>query len=94
MLHQTYYKNNQMLDADEIMSLTLKVTIALWTLERIDPRLPLKVKKNYGHQMVGNKCLMSLQPTIFNNIGAILSELDAVENACVTGVMCRMKNLI
>ena len=31
--------------------------------------------------MVGNKCLMSLQPTIFQNIGAMLTELDTADNA-------------
>ena len=76
------YKNDLELTEDESMSPTLEATIVLWTLERIDPRLPLKVKKNYGHQMVGNQCLMSLQPTIFQNIGAMIAELDAAETAC------------
>ena len=75
------YKNNQILNEDENMSPTLEATIVLWTLERIDPRLPLKVKKNYGHQMVGDQCLVSLQSTIFQNIGTMLSELDATDNA-------------
>ena len=75
------YKNNQELTADEVMSPTLEATVVLWALERIDPRLPGKVKKNYGHQMVGNQCLVSLQPTIFQNIGAMLTELDTVDNA-------------
>ena len=56
------YKNNLQITADETMTPTLEATIVLWTLERIDPRLPAKVKKNYGHQMVGNQCLVSLQP--------------------------------
>ena len=49
---QLAYKNNLELTTDEIMTPTLEATIVLWALERIDPRLPKKVKKNYGHQMV------------------------------------------
>ena len=75
------YKNDQQLTEDEVMSPTLEASIVLWALERIDARLPKNVKKNYGHQMVNNKCLVSLQPTIFQNIGALLLELDEVEFA-------------
>ena len=73
------YKNNQQLTADEVMSPTLEAAIVLWALERIDVRLPKKVKKNYGHQMVGDQCLVSLQPTIFQNIPNMLAELDSGE---------------
>ena len=75
------YKNNTQLEEDEKMSPTLEATIVLWALERIDIRLPKKVKKNYGHQMVGHNCLVSLQPTIFQNIGNMLNELDEAEIA-------------
>ena len=49
------YKGDEILTADEKMSPTLESTIVLWALERVDPRLPVKVKKLYGHQMVSNK---------------------------------------
>ena len=65
---QLMYKNNTILTEDETMTPTLEASIVMWALEKIDPRLPKKVKKNYGHQMVGHQCLMSLQPTIFQNI--------------------------
>ena len=74
------FKNNQLLTADESMSPTLEAAIVLWALERIDPRLPRKVKKNYGHQMVGDNCIVSLQPTIFQNIQNMLDELDSADN--------------
>ena len=80
------FKNDQELASDETMTPTLEATIVLWTLERIEPRLPLKVKKNYGHQMVGNNCIVFLLPTIFQNIGAVIAELDAAETAC--GARC------
>ena len=38
------YKNNQQLATDETMSPTLEAAIVLWALERIDSRLPRKVK--------------------------------------------------
>jgi len=77
------YKNDEVLQVDEKMTPTLESTIVLWALERIDPRLPTKVQKMYGHQMTGNKCLMSLQPTIFQNIPLMLQELDQAANANV-----------
>ena len=70
------YKNNEELREDEKMTPTLESTIVLWALERIDPRLTLKVQKQYGHQMVGSKCLFTLQPTIFQNVPVMLQELD------------------
>ena len=54
------YKGDEVLSADEKMTPTLEATIVLWALERIDPRLPMKVQKVYGHQMEGNKCLVTL----------------------------------
>ena len=64
------YKNNEELREDEKMTPMLESTIVLWALERIDPCL--KVQKQYGHQIVGSKCMFSLQPTIFQNIPFIL----------------------
>ena len=80
---QLVYKDNTALTADEIVTPTLEASTVLWALEKIDPRLPWKVKKNYGHQMVGHQCLMSLQPTIFQNFGSMLVELDEAESASV-----------
>ena len=70
------YKNNQVLDQDEKLSPSFENAIVLWSLEKIDSRLPLKVKKNYGHQIMGNVTLKDVQPTIFENIDNMLDELD------------------
>ena len=77
------YKNNQVLDQDEKLSPSFENAIVLWSLEKIDPRLPLKVKKNYGHQMTGNVTLKDVQPVVFDNIDNMLEELDQVQNAKV-----------
>ena len=87
------YRNDELLTEDENMSPTLEASIVLWALEKIDPRLPKKIKKNYGHQMVGNTCIVALQPTIFQNIGTMINELDEGDyssraQACVTEVEC------
>ena len=67
------YKNNVQLGEDETMSPTLEATIVLWALERIDPRLPKKVKKMYGHQMVGDTLLKccTLSDTGSGAMGAV-----------------------
>lgn len=74
------YKNNKVLHEDEQLSPSFENAIVLWSLEKIDPRLPAKVKKNYGHQMTGNTTLRDIQPVIFENIPAMLEELDTAEN--------------
>ena len=70
------HKNNQELREDETISSSFESTIVLWSLEKIDPRLPARVAKLYGHQMTGNKTLVDLQSTIFQDIPAILLDLD------------------
>ena len=70
------WKNGEKLLVDEKITPTLEATIVLWALERIDPRLPAKVQKQYGHQLVLNRCLVTLQPVIFQNIPGKLLELE------------------
>ena len=52
-----HYKNDFVLLAEETLSISFENSILLWALEKIDPRLPSKVKKNYGYQMTGNMTL-------------------------------------
>ena len=73
------YKNDFVLTEDEKLSPSFENAIILWTLEKIDPRLPDKVKKNYGHQMTGNVTLKDIQPVVFENISAMLEELDQAQ---------------
>ena len=71
------YKANHVLAVDEQLSPSFENAIVMWALEKIDPRLPAKVKKNYGHQMTGDTTLKDLQPIIFQNISSMLEELDS-----------------
>ena len=75
------YKNNQIMLEDEKLSPSFENAIVLWTLNKIDPRLPARVKKNYGYQMTGNTTLRDVQPVIFENIDAMLEELDQVQTS-------------
>ena len=75
------YKNNYVLPEDEKLSPTFENAIVLWSLDKIDPRLPAKVKRNYGHQMTGNITLRDVQPVIFEHIDNMLEELDHSQNS-------------
>ena len=48
----------QELREDETIGSSFESTIVLWSLEKIDPRLPARVAKLYGHQMTGIKTLV------------------------------------
>ena len=73
------YKNDYALPEDEKLSPSFENAIVLWALEKIDARLPSKVKKSYGHQMTGNVTLKDIQPTVFENIPLLLDELEQAQ---------------
>ena len=73
------YKNEFALTADEALSPSFENAIVLWALEKIDPRLPGKVKKNYGHQMTGDVTLKDIQPIVFEHIHLLLEELEQTQ---------------
>ena len=73
------YKNDTVLLENEQLSPSFENAIVLWSLEKIDPRLPAKVKKNYGHQMTGDVTLKDIQPIVFENIPCMLEELDSAD---------------
>ena len=75
------YKNDLVLTEDEKLSPSFENAIILWSLEKIDPRLPAKVKKNYGHQMTGDVTLKDIQPVVFENIPGMIDELDQAQTA-------------
>ena len=78
------YKNSTPLTEDEQLSPSFENAIVLWALEKIDPRLPGKVKKNYGHQMTGDITLKDIQPVVFQNIADMLDELDSSPTASLS----------
>ena len=56
------YKNDLLLTEDEKLSPSFENAIVLWALDKIDPRLPAKVKKDYGHQRTSNRSYLKILP--------------------------------
>ena len=75
------YKNEQPFVEDEQLSPSFENAIVLRALEKIDPCLPPKVKKDYGHQMTGNVTLRDVWATIFENIDNMLEYLETVASS-------------
>ena len=82
-----HLKPGDRLLADEVMTPTLEDTVVLWTLEKIDPRLPAKVAKSYEHRLDKDTHLIDLQATIFQSVPSLIEALDrdAGLNALATG---------
>ena len=60
---------------DEKLSPSFEDIIIIWVLERIDRRLPAKVRKDYEHRLFGDTFLWDLQAVIFQAIPAMLEDL-------------------
>ena len=70
------HKGGKVLTADETLGPTFEDAIVLWALEKIDPRLPKKVRKDYEHRLAGNTYLIDLQVTIFQSIPTMLEDIE------------------
>ena len=81
------HKGGKELPDNEVLSPSFEDAIVLWTLEKIDPRLPKKVRKDYEHRLTGNTYLIDLQVTIFQSIPSMLEDLNkqAELNALTAG---------
>ena len=69
------------LTEDETLTPTHECTIMLYALEKLDPRLPSKVKKDFGFRMEGDTTLIDLQTAIFQAVPAMIQELDETAEA-------------
>ena len=81
------HKGGKKLTENEVLSPSFEDAIVLWSLEKIDPRLPKKVRKDYEHRLTGNTYLIDLQVTIFQSIPSMLEDLNnqAEISALTTG---------
>ena len=70
------HKGGKVMTEDEILTPTFEDAIVLWCLEKIDPRLPKKVRKDYEHRLSGNTYLIDLQLTIFQSIDSMIEDLN------------------
>ena len=71
---------NDRLATDEKLSPSFEDIIIIWVLERIDRRLPAKVRKDYEHRLFGDTFLWDLQAVIFQAIPAMLEDLAKEDN--------------
>ena len=80
------HKGGKVLTENETLSPSFEDAIVLWSLEKIDPRLPKKVRKDYEHRLTGDTYLIDLQLSIFQSIPSMLEDLDkqAEVNALTT----------
>ena len=82
------YKGGKRLAEDEIISPTFASIIMMWALEKLDLRLPAKVKKDFGFRMEGDITLIDLETAVFQAVPGMIEELDGVADikaATVTG---------
>ena len=75
------YKAGKRLTEDETISPTYECTIMMWALEKLDPRLPNKIKKDFGFRMEGDVTLMDLQTDIFQAVPGMIEEMDETADA-------------
>ena len=61
---------------DETLSPSHEDTIVLMTLERIDPRLPARVARDYEHRLDKNTHLSALASSILQAVPAMIEALD------------------
>ena len=78
------------LQEDEKLSPSFKDAIVLRTLEKIDSRLPSKVRKDYERRLGGDTYLIDLQSSIFQSIPSMLEDLEKMASirALTTQVKC------
>ena len=73
---KNHLKPGDVMEADETMSPSLEDSIVLWTLEKIDPRLPAMVARDYEHRLDKTTHLVDLATTIFQRAPAMIEALD------------------
>ena len=73
---KNHLKPGDVMEADETMGPSQEDTIVLWTLEKIDPRLPAMVARNYEHRLDKTTHLIDLATTIFQRVPSMLEALD------------------
>lgn len=77
---RSHLKPGDRMPADEALTPSFEDAIILWTLEKIDPRLPARVAKDYEHRLDKDTHLIDLQSTIFQAVPAMLESLDRDAN--------------
>ena len=64
------------LEADEVVSPTTEDALGLWVLEKIDPRLPSWVAREYEGRLDKDTHLIDLMPVILQRVPAMLEAIE------------------
>ena len=72
-----YLRGKQLIE-DEMIGPTFESIIMMWGLEKLDVRLPAKVKKDFGFRMEGDITLIDLQTAVFQAVPNMIAELDEI----------------
>ena len=73
---RSHLKPGDVMDKDETLSPSFEDAIVLMALEKIDPRLPARVARDYEHRLDRNTHLIDLQASIFQAVPTMLEVLD------------------
>lgn len=77
---RSHLRPGDKMPSDEVLTPSFEDAIILWTLEKIDPRLPARVAKDYEHRLDKDNHLIDLQSTIFQAVPAMLEAMDRDAN--------------
>ena len=73
---RSHLKPGDVMPEDEKLSPSFEDAIVLMALEKIDPRLPARVARDYEHRLDRNTHLIDLQSSIFQAVPTMLESLD------------------
>ena len=77
---RSHLRPGDKMPADEVLTPSFEDAIVLWALEKIDPRLPARVARDYEHRLDKDNHLIDLQTTIFQAVPAMLEAMDRDAN--------------
>lgn len=69
-------KHDEKLKEDKMLSSSFEDAIILWMLDKIDPRLPAKIKKDYEHRLGNTTYLSDFHSSIFQAIHCMLDNME------------------
>ena len=73
---RSHLKPGDVMPEDETLSPSFEDAIVLMALEKIDPRLPARVARDYEHRLDRHTHLIDLQASIFQAVPTMLESLD------------------
>ena len=73
---RSHLRPGDLMPQDETLSPSFEDAIVLMALEKIDPRLPARVARDYEHRLDRNTHLIDLQASIFQAVPTMIEVLD------------------